>query len=586
MLIDVHAHFLHDRYARAPTGASGTPAGSAPASASASPSTSPPSSEAGAHVTHLFPLARRPPLRQRRAARAPARAPRRGSAATSPSTPTTPTSRSRRSARCLDAGMIGIKLAASRRADDPLLDPICRLAAERGVPILHHVWQHRRRDYPGQEASDARELGELAARHPRRAFILAHIGGGGDWLHSLPPSARSPNVYVDLSGSGVDGGMLEACLEAVGVGRLLWGCDLTIETGWAKLRYLEHLLSAADWSACAGGTRPASSRPAPSPPTDAHRRQRLSRRVSLPPRAGHLAGGGPRRDGSGRASTRPGSRTSPASSGAIRPRATPGCSSRAPSSRASARCRRCIRASPAGRRAPRGACRRRAGRPRRSHVLRHRSRRRRDARAGRRVRRGRHAARARRPASRMGASGTRTTARPSCRPPPYGRSSGATPGSACSSPTPTGRSWRRCISARRPRRRPGSGGTSAGSGDRPEDHLQTLLGTVGAARFVLGTGQPLRIPENAGAKLDLLDLSAGRPGRHRERERSRARRPMMALDPDGSLDHVPTTARRRRGEPLSSLVQRLEWGLIPAVPVPFRGDTHRRGRAADLRGAG
>jgi hypothetical protein len=27
------------------------------------------------------------------------------------------------------------------------------------------------------------------------------------------------------------------------VERLLWGCDLTMETGWAKLRYLEHLLS-------------------------------------------------------------------------------------------------------------------------------------------------------------------------------------------------------------------------------------------------------------------------------------------------------------------------------------------------------
>ena len=41
----------------------------------------------------------------------------------------------------------------------------------------------------------------------------------------------------------------------------------------------------------------------------------------------------------------------------------------------------------------------------------------------------------------------------------------------------------------------------------PEDHLQTLLCTVGHERFVLGTGQPLRIPENAGAKLDLLDLT-------------------------------------------------------------------------------
>jgi uncharacterized protein len=42
----------------------------------------------------------------------------------------------------------------------------------------------------------------------------------------------------------------------------------------------------------------------------------------------------------------------------------------------------------------------------------------------------------------------------------------------------------------------------------PEDHLQTLLGTIGAARFVFGTGQPLRIPENGVAKLDLLDLEA------------------------------------------------------------------------------
>ncbi len=43
----------------------------------------------------------------------------------------------------------------------------------------------------------------------------------------------------------------------------------------------------------------------------------------------------------------------------------------------------------------------------------------------------------------------------------------------------------------------------------PEDHLQSLLGTIGAERFVFGTGQPLRIPENGVAKLDLLDLDQG-----------------------------------------------------------------------------
>jgi predicted TIM-barrel fold metal-dependent hydrolase len=43
---------------------------------------------------------------------------------------------------------------------------------------------------------------------------------------------------VDLSGSGVDRGMLELCLERVGPSRMLWGTDLTMDTGIAKLRAL------------------------------------------------------------------------------------------------------------------------------------------------------------------------------------------------------------------------------------------------------------------------------------------------------------------------------------------------------------
>jgi uncharacterized protein len=141
--------------------------------------------------------------------------------------------------RCLAQGAIGIKLAASRRADDPLLDPIAAEAARRGVPVLQHVWQHRRRDWPGQEASDGVELARLARRHPGVSFILAHIGGGGDWQHTLPALADVPNVYVDLSGSGVDRGMLDRTVEAVGASRMVWGSDLTMETGLAKLWALD-----------------------------------------------------------------------------------------------------------------------------------------------------------------------------------------------------------------------------------------------------------------------------------------------------------------------------------------------------------
>lgn len=157
-------------------------------------------------------------------------------------------------ARGAAAGAVGIKLAASRRANDPLLDPVAVAAAERRMPVLHHIWQHRRREWPGQEASDGAELAELARRHPDVVFILAHIGGGGAWSHSLRAVAPVPNVVIDLSGSGVDAGMLEAVVDAVGVSRMVWGCDLTIDTGLAKARYLECMgLSSGQVEAVTGG---------------------------------------------------------------------------------------------------------------------------------------------------------------------------------------------------------------------------------------------------------------------------------------------------------------------------------------------
>lgn len=141
--------------------------------------------------------------------------------------------------RGVERGLVGVKLLASRRADDPLLDPILDRAADHGLPVLHHIWQHRTRHWPGQDISDGADLARLAGRHPTVPCILAHIGGGGDYSHTFAAAADVPNVYLDLSGSGVDRGMLDDALAAVGPGRLLWGSDVTMETGLAKLWALE-----------------------------------------------------------------------------------------------------------------------------------------------------------------------------------------------------------------------------------------------------------------------------------------------------------------------------------------------------------
>lgn len=142
--------------------------------------------------------------------------------------------------RGLVAGAVGVKLAAGRRADDALLDDIAAVAAEHGLPVLQHIWQHRRRDWPGQDASDGVELARLAARHPRTTFMLAHIGGGGDWAHTNPAVVDHPNIVMDLSGSGIDRGMIDEALRWVGAQRLLWAADLTLCTGLTKARALVH----------------------------------------------------------------------------------------------------------------------------------------------------------------------------------------------------------------------------------------------------------------------------------------------------------------------------------------------------------
>ena len=558
MLIDVHAHFLHDRDpARRLARAQRQPAPRRRARRDHHPRRLDPR-ELGTHVAHL--LSRRRPTSatattrcSRCSAQHPARI--RGYVAVNPNY-TDAGARARSSAAC-DAGMIGIKLAASRRANDPLLDP--DLPAGRGARrsrAASHLAASARASRPGQEASDARELGALAARHPARAVSSWRTSAAAATGCTRCAAVRAlANVYVDLSGSGVDGGMLEACLDAVGVERLLWGCDLTIETGWAKLRYLEHLLPPPSWSGALAQRRADLSRPARSRPTDAHRRQRLPRRVSLPPGAGHVARGACSRPWTASASTRRGSPTCPACSGAIRPRATTGCS-RPP--RGEPRLRPVPAVHPGladwrgelSRAAAAGVARR----ARRSHVLRHRSRRRRDARAGRGVRRGRLAAaaggaargwppaapqRPRRRASRGGRARAdpERPARPAARHP---RRPAVHRGGALR------------LDARGGRR--GSGGTSAGSGARRRTTSQTAA-RHGRRRALRASApaQPLRIPENAGAKLDLLDLPpedrAAIETRQRRGPRAGARPDGLATSAGALPDHVSDSgaaAVRRR----------------------------------------
>ena len=72
------------------------------------------------------------------------------------------------------------------------------------------------------------------------------MGGGGDWAHTLPAVKDIPNIVMDLSGSGIDRGMIDEALHWVGASRLLWAADLTLCTGLTKLRALQHTDASPD----------------------------------------------------------------------------------------------------------------------------------------------------------------------------------------------------------------------------------------------------------------------------------------------------------------------------------------------------
>jgi uncharacterized protein len=133
-------------------------------------------------------------------------------------------------------GFRGLKLYAACRYDDPRVLPVVARAAAYGVPTLLHVVQRRDREIPGQYVSDGREVAYLAERLPQARLLLAHVGGGGDWAFSIKAVRPYPNVYVDLSGSVADAGLVEAAYDAVGPDRLLFGTDGSMCEGVGRLR--------------------------------------------------------------------------------------------------------------------------------------------------------------------------------------------------------------------------------------------------------------------------------------------------------------------------------------------------------------
>lgn len=139
--------------------------------------------------------------------------------------------------RVRDEAFIGIKLYNQHRIDDPVVEPIIKRAIEWQVPILMHAGHpNDAADIASQPyISDASHFVNAARRFPEAMLIEGHIGGGGDWEWALKHLREAPSVYLDTSGSVVDEWMVDRCVEELGVDRLLFATDMTMEGGVGKV---------------------------------------------------------------------------------------------------------------------------------------------------------------------------------------------------------------------------------------------------------------------------------------------------------------------------------------------------------------
>lgn len=139
--------------------------------------------------------------------------------------------------RVRDEGFIGIKLYNQYRIDEPVCEPLIEQAIQWNIPILMHAGHPTDNATRSRQPriSDASHFAAAARKYPEAILIEAHIGGGGDWEWALKFLRDTPSVYVDTSGSVIDEWMIDRCVQELGVHRLLFGTDMSMEAGVGKI---------------------------------------------------------------------------------------------------------------------------------------------------------------------------------------------------------------------------------------------------------------------------------------------------------------------------------------------------------------
>ena len=137
-------------------------------------------------------------------------------------------------------GLIGLKhhfIPTPVNITDEAFLPLAEAAVEMDVPIIAHVMHRLPADQPDWDPSEAstEDVVELAQQYPDLKLVSAHIAGGGGPEYRIKNIADHENVYLDVSGSNCERGILEMAADRLGTDRLVFGTDTWFAPGVGKL---------------------------------------------------------------------------------------------------------------------------------------------------------------------------------------------------------------------------------------------------------------------------------------------------------------------------------------------------------------
>jgi len=135
--------------------------------------------------------------------------------------------------RCVDMGMVGLKVYTQLKINDPLFYPIIEKMIDLKMIIHMHAYAqlglggYRMKYDTGirPNTSIPEDFVEIAKKYPEAMFQYAHIGGGGDWEYACKLFAKYPNIYVDTSGSNNAENMVDFAVKCMGEDRVFFGSD-------------------------------------------------------------------------------------------------------------------------------------------------------------------------------------------------------------------------------------------------------------------------------------------------------------------------------------------------------------------------